>query len=160
MSVLLRCISILVLICCCLAAPSLADKSTEDATRSAVLRAHTSLVQAYESSDAAGFSALLEPSGELLIFHPIYENLFLGPERTQDGIRRMFRLIGEAAWTDITTKVRVLGDVAWVMTTSQVESKRHAVVMDTRGTEVWVNTKQGWRLTHAHWSQNPERVLD
>ena len=157
----------LVLSCCAivllsasLATPTGAGESAEDALRTAVMQSHEQLVQAFEKGDADGFAALLEPSGELLFFHPIYENLFVGGDRTLDGLRRMFRLMGAAEWTDITTKVRVLGDVAWVMTTSHVVSKRHSLSMDNRGTEVWVNTQSGWRLAHGHWSLNPERILE
>ena len=121
----------------------------------AVIEAHRALITAYESRDAKAFVELLDPSPELLIFHPLQENRFDGIEEAKAGLERMFQKIGTVQWTEAHTHLTLRGDVAWVTAHVVVDSAMLALPFVGRSTEIWVRTSGSWRLIHAHWSTVP-----
>jgi ketosteroid isomerase-like protein len=127
----------------------------ENADRRAVLDAHTALVEAYEKGDVDAFVLQLDKSDDLLIWHPRVQNRWTGIDEIQRELPKMFARLGESSWLDVHLAVHVNGDVAWL--TSQVVLESPGIEPFTgRSTEIWKREGHTWRLTHAHWSENPE----
>ncbi|MFQ5599980.1 MAG: YybH family protein [Candidatus Krumholzibacteriia bacterium] len=126
----------------------------------AVLESHDQLVRAYEAHNVEIFTSLLEPSPDLLIFHPMIKSRFDDLGKVERGLTRMFRRLGDAKWTVVDPVVVVHGDVAWLTANIMVDSPMLPVPFVGRGTEIWVRRDGAWRLIHAHWSENPEMHFD
>jgi ketosteroid isomerase-like protein len=122
----------------------------------AVVEAHRTLIAAYEAGDVYAFVSLLDPSPSLLIFHPLLESRFDTIAQVREGLGKMFEHLGGASWTDAHALVTVWGDVAWVTSHMAVEAPGLSRPFIGRGTEIWVRDAGSWRLTHAHWSADPE----
>jgi ketosteroid isomerase-like protein len=121
----------------------------------AVLAAHQGLRRAFENSDAAAFLAYLDDSPEALIFHPLIENRFDGATKVKDGLAIMFRREGARSWSEFHPLVTVEGNVAWLTSHFLVETPVQRTAILGRGTEIWRRGPAGWKLVHAHWSQQP-----
>jgi ketosteroid isomerase-like protein len=124
----------------------------------AVIDAHRTLVQAYESGDADAFTDMLVATPQLLIFHPLMENRFDGIEEVRENLGSMFTRLGQASWLDAHPVVIVKGDVAWLTTQLVIESPNLEAPFVGRGTELWLRQGDGWRLVHGHWSRIPEEA--
>jgi len=145
----------------CVAPPPPAGGTTRaadpDRDTRAVIEAHEALIEAYETADTDAFVALLEPSAELLIFHPRLVDRFDGIDRAKQGLARMFERLGGAKWSVFHPIVIVRGEVAWVTSHVLIESPTLEAPLLGRGTEIWVRRGEGWRLVHGHWSEDPTR---
>lgn len=126
------------------------------ADRQAVVEAHEALVSAYEHGDVEAFVAGLDPSAELLIFHPRIRARFDGVDKVREEIDGMFARLAGAAWSDHHAIVQVKGDVAWVTAQTLIESPKLDPPFTGRGTEIYVRRPEGWKLIHGHWSALPE----
>ena len=126
------------------------------ADRRAVVEAHEALLAAYEQGDIEAFVAVLDPTAELLIFHPRVRARFDGVEKVREEMGRMFAGLGGAAWSDHHAVVQVKGDVAWITAQTLIESPNLDPPFTGRGTEIWVRRPDGWKLTHGHWSALPD----
>lgn len=122
----------------------------------AVVAAHKALVRAYESGDGAAFLGLLDPTPQLVVFHPFLQNRFDGIDTAREEIPKMFARLGPSEWTDVHSAVVVEGDAAWLTGQVLVEPANRERPFIGRGTEIWVRRDDGWRLAHGHWSPNPE----
>jgi len=129
--------------------------TTPEQDMNAVIVVHQSLARAYENGDADAFVALLRPSPDLLIFHPRLENRFDGVEEIRSQMGRMFARLGGAKWTDVHPQVVVDGDVAWLTGQVLIEAPGLEYPFVGRATEIYVRGDDGWRLGHAHWSEDP-----
>jgi len=136
-----------------------AESGTESGAeddRQAVIDAHEALVRAYEGSDVEAFVAGLDPSPEVLIFHPRMQSRFDSVEKIRLEMGRMFARLGETRWTDVHASVRVEGDAAWLTAQIVIESPNVEPAFVGRATEIYLRREGRWRLTHAHWSADPE----
>ena len=133
-------------------------QSIADATadRQAVVEAHEALLSAYEQGDIEAFVAGLDPTAELLIFHPRIRARFDGVDRVREEMGGMFARLGGAAWSDHHAIVQVKGDVAWITAQTLIESPNLDPPFTGRGTEIYVRKPEGWKLAHGHWSSLPE----
>lgn len=118
------------------------------------IAAHQKLIQALEAGDAAALTALLDPSPELLIFHPFKQSRFGGVEEIDQGLSRMFEDVGSLSWTEMHQTIRIDGNIAWLTAQLIVRSAELPQPFLGRSTEIWVHGPEGWRLSHAHWSQD------
>ena len=138
------------------AAPSAvpaAPSATPDSD--AVLAAHRALIEAFERGDVAAAAALMDPTGQTLVFHPYLENRFEGAEQVRDGLGRMLARLDGTDWTDVDPSVHVRGDVAWLSSQVLVQYAGSETPFVGRGTEVWIRIGPGtWRLAHGHWSEH------
>jgi len=123
-----------------------------------LIAAHKSLIDAMEAGDVAALTALLDPSPDLLIFHPFLENRFNGIGEVDQGLSRMFEELGTLSWTEAHGKIDLEGNVGWVTSHILIKSASLPSPFVGRGTEIWVYGPGGWRLNHAHWSENAELV--
>jgi ketosteroid isomerase-like protein len=129
----------------------------DDIERAAdVFAAHEALVAAFEAGDVDAFVGLLEPSPRLLIYHPRLVHRYTGIDQIRASMPKMFARLHGASWTDAHTEVHVNGDVAWLTSHVLLEAPGLAEPFVGRGTEIWVRSRDGWHLAHAHWSPNPE----
>lgn len=126
------------------------------ADRAAVVDAHQALLKAYEEGDVDGYVDLLDPTAELLIFHPSMRGRFDGVEKVRREMGGMFARFQGADWSDHHPIVLVKGDVAWITAQIQIEAPGLDPPFVGRGTEIWVRRQDGWRLAHGHWSSSPE----
>jgi ketosteroid isomerase-like protein len=135
-----------------------ASRNVVDATadRQAVVEAHEALVSAYEHGNIDDFVAGLDPTAELLIFHPRVRARFDGVERVREEMGAMFASLDGADWSDLHAIVRVKGDVAWITAQTLIESPNLDPPFTGRGTEIYVRRPDGWKLTHGHWSSLPD----
>lgn len=131
-----------------------ADEMSSRSDEGAVIAAHRSLIQAFQAADVESIVALLDPTPELLIFHPILENRFDGPQEAREGLTRMFERLGALEWTEVHPQIAIHGDIA--IHTSQVllKSATREEPFIGRGTEVWLRRGGEWALLHAHWSEH------
>lgn len=123
-----------------------------------LIAAHKSLIQAMEAGDVAALTALLDPSPDLLIFHPFMENRFNGIGEVDQGLSKMFEELGTLNWTEAHGKIDLHGNVGWITSHVLIRSAALPNPFVGRGTEIWVHGPGGWRLNHAHWSENAELV--
>jgi ketosteroid isomerase-like protein len=121
-----------------------------------VIAAHKQLIDAMEAGDVAAMTALMDPSTNLLIFHPFIENRFEGIGEVDAGLGKMFGELGPVSWTEAHASIGIEGDVAWLTAHVLIKSPALPSPFVGRGTEIWVHRPGGWRLTHAHWSENAE----
>jgi len=121
-----------------------------------VIAAHKALIAAMESGDAAAVTALMDPSSSLLIFHPLVEDRFDGIGEVDEGLGTMFGRFGSVSWTEAHATLDMEGNVAWMTSHVLIKTPETPAPFVGRGTEVWVFRPGGWRLTHAHWSENAE----
>ena len=131
---------------------------TAGADEMGLIAAHKGLIQAMEAGDVAAFTALLDPSPDLLIFHPFLENRFSGIGEVDQGLSRMFEEVGPLSWTEAHGKIDLVGNVGWITSHVLVKAAKLPNAFVGRGTEIWVYGPGGWRLHHAHWSENAELV--
>ena len=134
------------------------SRNIVDATadRQAVVEAHETLLAAYEHGDIEAFIAGLDPTAELLIFHPRIRARFDGVDKVREEMGGMFARLAGAAWSDHHAVVQVKGDVAWITAHTLIESPNLDPPFTGRGTEIYVRRPEGWKLTHGHWSALPE----
>ena len=123
-----------------------------------LIAAHKALIGAMETGDVAALTALLDPSEELLIFHPFLENRFNGIGEVDSGLSRMFEEVGPVSWTEAHGRISMEGNVAWVTSHVLIKCPAMPNPFVGRGTEIWAHGPGGWRLKHAHWSENAELV--
>ena len=123
--------------------------------RDSVIASHIALVKAWESGNVDAFVALLDPSPDLLIFHPVRADRFETIAAIRDALPVMFDKLGKAAWTEAHPYIVVNGNVAWLTEHFVIESANLETPFVGRATEIWVRTGDTWRLSHAHWSQRP-----
>jgi len=123
-----------------------------------LIAAHKAFIAAMESGDVAGLTALLDPSPSLIIFHPFLENRFNGIGEVDQGLSRMFVELGSVSWTEAHGKIDMEGNVGWLTAHVLIKSPALPTPFVGRGTEIWVHGPGGWRLKHAHWSENAELV--
>ena len=123
-----------------------------------LIAAHKALIAAMEAGDVAALTALLDPSPDLLIFHPFLENRFNGIGEVDNGLSRMFEELGPVNWTEAHGKISMEGNVAWVTSHVLIKCPSMPNPFVGRGTEIWAHGPGGWRLRHAHWSENAELV--
>ena len=133
--------------------PKEADSNADVA---GLVAAHESFVSAYESGQVDAVVALLDPSSELLIFHPAVESRFDGVEEVRAGLTRMFAAIGRPEWLEVHTQVVVRENVGWLTANIVIEAPDAALTLVGRSTEIWTRSADGWKLSHAHWSANPQ----
>lgn len=124
--------------------------------RKEVIQAHRAFISAYESGDAAAIAAMLSTDPQPLVFHPLTEGRFDGADAISEALPRMFEKLGGVEWTDIHPAIDVEGDVAWLSFHVIAQSANMGEPFVGRGSEVWVRRDDGWKLAHAHLSQNPE----
>lgn len=122
----------------------------------ALIDAHTSLIDAYEAGDVERFVSLLDPSNDLLIFHPMSEDRFESVAEVREKMSRMFAKIGKVTWTDAHPVVIQRGDIAWITSNFLLDSPDLDYHFIGRGTEIWVRDGNRWQLIHAHWSKQPD----
>jgi len=132
------------------------DVADPEADAQAVVDAHHAFVDAYQRGNARDLVLALDKTGDLLIFHAERQDRWTSVEEVQQNVGLMFARLGESKWSDVHLDVKVEGDVAWLTSHVVIESPNLAVPFTGRGTEVWVRRGGNWRLTHAHWSPNPE----
>jgi len=99
---------------------------------------------------------MLDPSAELLVFHPQFNHRFEGIDEVRQEIGKMFDRLAGADWSDHHAAVVVEGDVGWITSQVLIESPNLDPPFIGRGTEIYVRRPEGWRLIHAHWSAVPE----
>jgi ketosteroid isomerase-like protein len=121
-----------------------------------VIAAHKALINAMEAGDVAAVTALMDPSSGLVIFHPFVENRFDGIGEVDAGLGTMFGHLGPLSWTEAHAAFDIEGDVAWMTSHVLIKNAEMEGPFVGRGTEIWVRRPGGWRLTHAHWSENAE----
>jgi ketosteroid isomerase-like protein len=131
-------------------------EASDRETVQAVIAAHERLTRAIETGDLEGVVGLLEPTSDLLIFHPRRESRFDRVGEVREGFERMFRRLVSAEWTSAHSAVATRGDVAWHTSHVVLESENLEEPFLGRATEIWVRGEVGWRLAHAHWSATPE----
>lgn len=131
---------------------------TEVPDEMGLIAAHKALIAAMETGDVAGLTALLDPSSDLMIFHPFLENRFNGIGEVDQGLSRMFGELGSVSWTEAHGKIDMEGNVGWLTSHVLIKSPALPSPFVGRGTEIWVRGPGGWRLKHAHWSENAELV--
>jgi len=130
----------------------------DSADEMGLIAAHKALIGAMEAGDVAALTALLDSSPDLLIFHPFLENRFNGIAEVDKGLSRMFGELGGVNWTEAHGKVIMEGNVGWFTSHVLIKSPAMPNTFVGRGTEIWVLGPGGWRLKHAHWSENAELV--
>lgn len=121
----------------------------------ALIAAHRSLIEAFEGGDTEGVIRLLDPSPELLIFHPMLRGRFDSIARIKAELPAMFAAFGKATWTEVHPIVVASGDVGWVTSNVLIEAERLDTAFVGRATEIWVHRDGRWRLIHGHWSSLP-----
>lgn len=119
-----------------------------------VIAAHKAMIAALEAGDVPAMTALMDPSPEMMIFHPFVEDRFSGIGEIDEGLGRMLGSIGSVSWTEVHPTISLEGDVAWLTAQILVKSSALPSPFVGRGTEIWVRGPEGWRLKHAHWSQH------
>jgi hypothetical protein len=132
-----------------------ASEGKTGSDQAAVVTAHKQLLAALSAADADGFAGLLDPSPDLLIFHPLLADRFDGVEMVRRNLPAMFTKLGKATWTEVHPLVVFRDGVAWITYYVLVEAANLPRPFAGRGTEIWNRTEEGWRLVHAHWSQTP-----
>jgi len=120
-----------------------------------VIAAHDRLMDALRSGDGDALEALLDREPGLLIFHPRVEPRFEDVEAIRKAFARMTKAMGPAEWTEVHRSVRVHGEVGWHTSHLAIESPNLPEPFLGRATEIWVHRPEGWRLVHAHWSEQP-----
>ena len=93
-----------------------------------------------------------------MIFHPFLENRFNGIGEVDQGLSRMFGELGSVSWLEAHGKIVMEGNVGWFTSHVLIKSPALPNPFVGRGTEIWVHGPGGWRLKHAHWSENAELV--
>jgi hypothetical protein len=68
----------------------------------------------------------------------------------------MFRGLGPAEWTVVHARATARPAAVWVTYLFAVEAERLAEPILGRGTEIWVRRGDDWKLTHGHWSREPQ----
>ncbi len=127
-----------------------------EADRQAVRAAHERLMKAYSTMKVEHVTRLLDDSEDLRLFHPRGTLDFESISVVEWGLEQMWSRVGAAEWLDESAnQVVVNGDVAWHTYAMRVQWKKGADIK-ARGTEIWIRRDDGWRLTHAHWSENDE----
>lgn len=121
-----------------------------------VIAAHQALIAAMEAGDVAAVTALMDPTANLLVFHPFVENRFDGIGEVDEGLDVMFGHLGPVSWTEAHSSLDMEGNVAWMTSHVLIKTPEMPGPFVGRGTEIWVLRPGGWRLTHAHWSENAE----
>lgn len=122
-----------------------------------VLEAHERLIESYTQGDTETFSSLLDPSAELLIFHPRGYFQFESFPQVRKGMEHMLKRLGASEWVEREIRVVVRDEVGWVTSLILIEWEGMTEPLMARGTEVWVKRAAGWRLIHGHWSESPRR---
>jgi ketosteroid isomerase-like protein len=128
----------------------------EDPDDMGLISAHKALISAMEAGDVVALTALLDPSHDLLVFHPFIENRFNGIGEVDQGLSQMFGELGTVSWTEAHGKIGMEGNVGWVTSHVLIKSPALPNPFVGRGTEIWVHGPGGWRLKHGHWSENAE----
>ena len=126
--------------------------------RIAVIEAHREFLRALRTGDVELLASLVDASTDLLIFHPKLESRIDEISKVRSGYQRMFRRLGAAEWTEVHTRVSVRSDVAWITYHFAVDSPKAAEPVLGRATEVWTRGGAGWKLIHAHWSEDSGRA--
>jgi len=121
----------------------------------AVIEAHRAWTGACERGDVDTLVGLLDREAHLL-FHPRQYDRFDEIEETRQGLEAMFARLGESTWSDAHVELHQRGDVAWLTSHFVIESGSSEPLVG-RGTEIWTRSSDGWRLSHGHWSPDPER---
>jgi len=129
--------------------------ATSEGDRAALLDAHLAFMRAMERGDVDGVSALLDDSGDLLIFHPMSADRFDGIEQVREGLRTMFGREGDRSWNEYHPLLKLDGNVGWITSHSVLEAPGKRAGIALRGTEIWRRRGGSWRLVHAHWSVQP-----
>lgn len=122
----------------------------------AVIEAHGTLVAAYEKGDTNVFLLMLDESDDVMLFHPRLQDRWVGLDEIRQNLPVMFERIGKTSWLDVHLSVTVEADAAWLTSQILIESPELEAPFTGRGTEIWVRRGNDWRLSHAHWSENPE----
>jgi ketosteroid isomerase-like protein len=135
------------------APPSRSEVSPE--VQQALIKAHTALIQAFQDGDVDAFVRLLDPSPNLLIFHPMAEDRFTSIAEIREAMPEMFAKMGKATWTDAHPIIIQRGDIAWITSNFLLDSSDVPYHFVGRSTEIWVHDGASWRLIHAHWSEQP-----
>jgi ketosteroid isomerase-like protein len=133
--------------------PAAADPERD---HDAVVAAHRALIGAYEAGDVDAFVRGLDPSAELLVFHPQQRSRFEGIDEVRRELGPMFARMRGSSWSDHHALVTVEGDVAWLTAHVLIESTALESPFAGRGTEIFVRRTDGWKLIHGHWSMSPE----
>ncbi len=136
--------------------PPLGREAVAPEVQQALIVAHRGMVEAFERGDVDGVCALLYPSPELLLFHPLLRGRFNSVERIRKELPAMFAAMGRTSWTEVHPMVVANGDVAWVTSNLLVEAEKLDRPFVGRGTEIWVHEDGRWQLVHGHWSALPE----
>lgn len=132
-----------------------------DDARQAVYDAHLELIAAYAQVDIDALAGLMDPSDDLLIYHPRGNLKFSTLPSVRHGLERMLEHVGPSTWSNETdSHVVVSGDVAWHTYMLSMEWSGVIEPIRVRATEVWVHRASGWRLVHAHWSDSAEMSND
>lgn len=129
--------------------------ATDNEDSSAVIEAHQRFVRAIETSDTVGLTRLLDPSAELLVFHPRVDSRIDGIEEAARGFEKMLGRGASTDWTEVHAMVNRHGDVAWLTSHVVLESSALPEPFLGRGTEIWIRRTDGWKLVHGHWSPEP-----
>jgi ketosteroid isomerase-like protein len=119
-----------------------------------VVAAHRMLVQAYRAGDTDTFVGLLDPSPQLLVFHPFLQNRFDGIEKVRSAAPAMFARLGQSQWTDVHPSAVVEGDVAWLTGQVLIEPAGRDRPFVGRGTEIWVRRETSTRRSSLHTSRS------
>ena len=64
-----------------------------------LIAAHKSLIRAMEEGNITDLTALMDPTSDLIVFHPFVENRFDGITEVDEGLGRMFEQLGGVSWT-------------------------------------------------------------
>jgi ketosteroid isomerase-like protein len=123
--------------------------------RADLVDAHRALLRAYEAEDVTAFIALLDPTPQLLIFHPLRQDRWDGIEEVRENLGAMFKKLGPAFWSEVHTQASLQGEVGWVSYHVVIERQAGGEAFVGRGTEVWVHRADGWKLSQGHWSEQP-----
>jgi len=132
------------------------DRPADGEDERGVITAHKALIAAMEAGDVAAVTALMDPSSNLILFYPFVENRFDGISEVDEGLGAMFGQLGPLSWTEAHATMDIDGNVAWMTSHVLIKTPEMPGPFVGRGTEVWVRRPGGWRLTHAHWSENAE----
>jgi len=132
-----------------------APAASADEERAAVMTAHRDLLTAYATADIDALAGLMNPSEDLLIYHPRGNLQFKSLPSVRHGLERMLNRVGPLTWSDERNNhVVVSGDVAWHTYELGMAWSGDVDPIDVRGTEIWLQRAGGWRLVHAHWSES------
>ena len=79
-----------------------------------VMGLHRQLIEAYSNGDTETFRSLLDPSAELLIFHPRGYFQFESFPQVSKGMEHMLKRLGASTWVERDVRVVIREEVGWV----------------------------------------------